>query len=187
MTLFTTPILATLFRWLAKAALFFSGWHVEGALPLLPKFVIVGAPHTSNWDFLLMLALGLVLRANLHFMGKAELFRSPLGAFFRWCGGIPVERSKSNGLVEQMIQRFQTTDQFILAIAPEGTRERVTQWKSGFYHIAQGAGVPIVAVFVDAKRKVIGMGKEFPLSGQAEEDVENIRLFYGQFQGICKK
>lgn len=187
MTLFTTPILSAIFRWFAKAALFFSGWHVEGTLPLLPKFVIVGAPHTSNWDFLLMLALGLVLRANLHFMGKAELFRSPLGAFFRWCGGIPVERSKSTGLVEQMVKRFQTSDQFILAIAPEGTRERVAQWKSGFYHIAQGAGVPIVAVFVDAEHKVIGLGKEFPLSGEAETDVENIRLFYSQYRGICAK
>ena len=123
-TIFNTPILSTFLHHLTKLILRIVGWRVEGQMPDLPKSVWIGAPHTSNWDFMLLLALGFSLRANLHFMGKAELFRPPFGFFFYWCGGIPVDRSKSTGLVEQIVKVIRESKEFILAIAPEGTREK---------------------------------------------------------------
>jgi 1-acyl-sn-glycerol-3-phosphate acyltransferase len=135
-------VLSDLLRLLALLLMRLTGWRVEGRLPDLPKFVLVGAPHTSNWDFLLFLGAVFVLRADVRFMGKAELFRSPLGWFFRYCGGYPVDRKKPTGLVEQMVEAINQADTFILTITPEGTRGYVTDWKRGFYHIATGAGIP---------------------------------------------
>src|SRR5512147_1096578 len=103
-TIFNTPILSAFLQHLATWILGAVNWRVEGQLPDLPKFVLIGAPHTSNWDFVLFLLVIFYLRANVRFMGKAELFRGPFGWFFRWCGGVPVDRSKANGLVEQMAQ-----------------------------------------------------------------------------------
>jgi 1-acyl-sn-glycerol-3-phosphate acyltransferase len=183
-TIFSTPLLTPFLRLITKIVLFIIGWRVEGNLPDLPKFVWVGAPHTSNWDFMLMLALGLSLHAKLQYMGKAELFRQPFGFFFYWCGGIPVERSKSTGMVEQMANVIQNSKEFILAIAPEGTREQVYKWKSGFYHIAKSAEVPIVLGFVDAKRKVIGIGKVFALTDNMDTDMQSIQAFYARLDGI---
>ena len=121
-TIFNTPILSTFLHYFTKIVLYLVGWKVEGQLPDLPKFVLIGAPHTSNWDFAMFLAVVFILRANVHFMGKAELFRGPLGGFLYWCGGIPVDRTKSQGLVEQMVQTYRESDRFILMITPEGTR-----------------------------------------------------------------
>lgn len=104
MTIFETPLVTPLLRGLFRLALRLSGWQIVGQLPDLPKYIVVDAPHTSNWDFVMFLALAFVLKGNMRYMGKAELFRSPLGGFFRWCGGVPVDRSKPQGLVEQMVQ-----------------------------------------------------------------------------------
>ena len=131
MTIFNTPILSKLFHYLARLIMRLLGWRVDGKLPNLPKYVLIGAPHTSNWDFVLFLGLIFYLRANVRFMGKAELFRPPHGAFFRYCGGVAVDRKKSTGLVEQMVKACNEADKFILTIAPEGTRHHVTEWKRG--------------------------------------------------------
>ena len=158
-----------------------AGWRVEGKLPNLPKFVLIGAPHTSNWDFVLFLGVIFTLKANVHFMGKAELFRSPWGWFFYYCGGVPVDRKKSTGLVEQMVNACNESEHFILTIAPEGTRHHVTDWKYGFYHIAKSAGIPIVLAIVDGKHKTVRIGQVFYPTENMEADIKAIK---GIFEGI---
>jgi 1-acyl-sn-glycerol-3-phosphate acyltransferase len=115
-------------------------------------------------------------------MGKAELFRFPIGWFFRYCGGVPVDRKKSTGLVEQMVKVCKEAQKFILVIAPEGTRHYVTDWKRGFYHIAQGAGIPIVMAVVDGKHKTVNIGQVFHPTGDIEADMKQIK---GVFEGVA--
>jgi len=183
-TIFNAPILSTLLHLLAKSVLRAIGWKVDGKFPDLPKFVVVGAPHTSHWDFMMFLAVIFYLRENVRFMGKAEVFRGPLGWFFYWCGGVPVDRSKSQGLVEQMAQASKASDQFILIIAPEGTRHRVAEWKMGFYHIAKSAGIPMVMAVVDGIRKTIHVGQIFHSSQDADADMKTIKGFFAGVVGI---
>ena len=120
-------------------------------IPVEKKFVVIAAPHTSNWDFLYFLALGEKLAIPLSFMGKKALFRWPFAGLMKELGGIPVDRSKSVNMVDQMIAEFKKRDTFMLTIAPEGTRGKVREWKTGFYHIAVGAGVPLVCGLMDYK------------------------------------
>jgi 1-acyl-sn-glycerol-3-phosphate acyltransferase len=183
-TIFDTPILTGLLRGLSRLLLGLFGWRVQGRIPDLPKFILLGAPHTSNWDFILMVALGLSLHTKFQFMGKAELFRSPLGWFFRWCGGIPVERNKSVGLVEQMADVFRRSEHFRLGIAPEGTRDKVSEWKTGFYHIAKTAGIPVVLGYVDGENKTVGIGPTFHLTDDMQADIKSIQGFYAKMVGI---
>ena len=181
-TIFNTPILSGIFHILARIIMWLLGWRVDGKLPDLPKYVLIGAPHTSNWDFVLFLGLIFHLRANVHFMGKAELFRFPIGWFFRYCGGVPVDRKKSTGLVDQMVKVYNESEKFIVTIAPEGTRHHVQEWKRGFYHIAKGAGVPIVMVVVDGKHKTAHILKEpFYPTDDIEADMKAIK---GNFEGV---
>lgn len=161
-----------------------AGWRIDGKLPDIPKFVLIGAPHTSNWDFILFLGVIFSLRANVRFMGKAELFRFPVGWFFRYCGGVPVDRKKSTGLVEQMVQACQAAERFILVIAPEGTRHSVAEWKRGFYHIAKKAGIPIVIAVVDGKHKTVRLGQVFHPTDDMEADMKTIKGFFAGARGI---
>lgn len=184
MTIFNTPILSSIFHYLTRFIMRLLGWHVDGKLPDLPKYVLIGAPHTSNWDFVLFLGIIFTLRANVRFMGKAELFRLPHGPFFYYCGGIPVDRKKSTGLVEQMVEACNKSDNFILTIAPEGTRHHVTEWKRGFYHIAKNAGVPIVMAVVDGKHKEVRVGQVFQPTDDMEADMKNIQGFFTGVVGI---
>lgn len=161
-----------------------AGWRVEGTLPNLPKFVLIGAPHTSNWDFVLFLGVIFSLRANVRFMGKAELFRFPIGWFFRYCGGVPVDRKKSTGLVEQMVKASNESEQFILTIAPEGTRHHVQEWKRGFYHIAKSAGIPIVMAVVDGRHKTVRIGQVFRPTEDIEADIKSIQEVFTGVVGI---
>jgi 1-acyl-sn-glycerol-3-phosphate acyltransferase len=183
-TIFNTPLLSTILHHLANLLLYAAGWRVEGGLPALPKFVLIGAPHTSNWDFVLFLGVIFHLRADVHFMGKAEVFRGPFGFFFRWCGGIPVDRAKSSGLVEQMAQAFRESGRLILVIAPEGTRNKVNEWKSGFYHIAKSAGIPVVLAIVDGARKTARIGQIFNPAQDLEADMKAIQGFYSGMVGL---
>jgi 1-acyl-sn-glycerol-3-phosphate acyltransferase len=183
-TIFNTPLLSGIFHYLAKFLMRLVSWRVDGKLPDIPKFVLIGAPHTSNWDFVLFLGVIFTLRANVRFMGKAELFRSPIGFFFHYCGGIPVDRSKSTGLVDQMVQAIRESDRFILTIAPEGTRHHVQEWKRGFYYIAKGAGIPIVLAIVDGKRKNVRVGQVFHPTEDMEADMKMIQGFFAGAVGI---
>jgi len=183
-TIFNSPILSYIFHILARIIMRILGWRVDGMLPDLPKYVLIGAPHTSNWDFVLFLGLIFYLRANVRYMGKVELFRPPHGFFFRYCGGVPVDRKKSTGLVEQMVKACNESEKFILTIAPEGTRHHVTEWKRGFYHIAKSAGIPIVLAVVDGKHKTVHVGQVFQPTEDIEADMKSIQGFFAGVVGI---
>lgn len=182
-TIFTTPVLSAFMHLTSRIILSLAGWRTEGQLPSIPKFVLVGAPHTSNWDLPYTLLTAFALRAPIHWMGKEAIFRRPFKGFFKWLGGIPVRRSQSHNLVEQSIQQFNRNDQLILTIAPAGTRKRVIRWKTGFYHIACGAGVPIVLGFMDYRRKAGGIGPMVHPTGNMEADMETIKAFYDGVTG----
>lgn len=184
MTIFNTPILSAILRFIGKLIMRLFGWRVEGILPDLPKFVLIGAPHTSNWDFVLFLGVIFHLKANVKYMGKAELFRFPHGPFFYYCGGIPVDRKKSTGLVDQMVEACNKADNFILVIAPEGTRHYVSEWKMGFYHIAKKAGIPVVFAAIDGKNKTVHVGQIFQLTENMDEDLKTIKESFNGMVGI---
>lgn len=117
-------------------------------------------------------------------MGKAELFRRPLGWFFRYCGGVPVDRKKSTGLVEQMVKACNESEKFVLTIAPEGTRHHVPEWKRGFYHIAKSAGIPIVFAQVDGKHRTVRIGQVFHPTDDMEADMKTIQGYFAGIVGI---
>lgn len=160
------------------------GWKTVGKMPDIPKFIIAVAPHTSNWDFPVGLAARSILRIrNAQFLGKSQLFKPPFGWFFRWLGGHPVERSSSHDMVEQVVKIFNQHEKFILALAPEGTRKKVTKLRTGFYYIAKGAKVPIVPVGFDfAKRQVIIQEPFYPTEN-TEQDMETLLRFYRSVKG----
>jgi 1-acyl-sn-glycerol-3-phosphate acyltransferase len=183
-TIFNTPVLSGIFQAAARFWMRVAGWRVDGNLPDLPKFILIGAPHTSNWDFVLFLGVIFTLRANVKFMGKAEIFRGPFAWFFHYCGGVPVDRKKSTGLVDQMVDACNKSDRFILTIAPEGTRHHVAEWKRGFYHIARGTGIPIVMAIVDGKHKTVHVGQIFHLTDDIEADMKAITSMFDGVVGI---
>ena len=170
--------------WLARSlgtlCLRLFGWRVEGRLPTGTKAVAIAAPHTSNWDLVFMLAVSYVLGVKPSWLGKRQLFRPPLGWLLRRLGGVPVDRSRRTNLVQQVADYFRTVDQLFLVIPPSGTRKRATHWKSGFYHIARGAGVPIICAFLDYRRKVGGIGPVILPGGDVRADMNVIRNFYDQ-------
>ncbi|MEM9616384.1 MAG: lysophospholipid acyltransferase family protein [Pseudomonadota bacterium] len=155
-----------------------SGWKVEGELPEGKKFVVIAAPHTSNWDLPFMLGVALHFRTRLHWMGKDTLFKPPFGWLMRALGGIPIDRSKANDVVSQMVTVFNDADRLAVAIPPEGTRSKTRYWKTGFYNIAHGAGVPIAFGFLDYARKVGGIGMTMKTTGDYDADLEIVKAFY---------
>lgn len=155
------------------------GWKIEGGLPEgLKKCVLLAAPHTSNWDFIYGLGALQEFKLDVKYLAKKELFRFPFKGMFESLGGLPVDRSKSNSMVDAMIELINNTDEIIVLIPPEGTRSRVEKWKSGFYHVAMGAGVPIVLGYIDYKRKVAGIGPAITPTGNKEKDCKAISDFY---------
>ena len=154
------------------------GWRAQSDGPVPQRCIIIAAPHTSNWDFLYFIGLTHDLGFQAHFMGKRELFRWPLGKFMRENGGIPVDRSRHGNYVAAMIDQFARRDVFRLTIAPEGTRGAVRQWRTGFYHIALGAGVPLVCGLMDYARKIGGLGPAIMPSGDYAADMARIEGFY---------
>lgn len=170
-----TPLILTA---IARASLRLFGWRVEGAVPNVPKMVIVGAPHTSNIDGLIMFFVARVYRIRLRWIGKHTLFWPPLGWLLRWLGGIPINRTASRGAVQQMIDTFAASDRLVLLVTPEGTRGKSSRWKTGFYHIAQGAGVPIVLGSIDYRRKVVGIGPVITPTGDYETDMQVVQAYY---------
>jgi 1-acyl-sn-glycerol-3-phosphate acyltransferase len=177
-TIFDTPVISHLIRGMAVSSLKAFGWRSEGRLPDVDKLVVIAAPHTSNWDFPILVGLAFGLGAKASWLGKHSLFRWPFGFLSRWMGGIPVYRSASHNLVAQSVEKFRNSEKLILAVPPEGTRGKVTHWKTGFYYIALGAGTPIAMGFIDYKRKVVGVGPTLYPTGDIEADMEIIRNFY---------
>jgi len=166
----------------ARFLLLVTGWQLEGEVPDLKKCIIIGAPHTSNWDFFFGFLYKMYFGLNIHFLMKHELFQFPFGMFFRAVGGIPVDRHKKNNLVETLYVKFSQAKNFYLALSPEGTRNKVKEWKRGFYYIAKKANVPIVMAYMDYERKVVGVGQVFYPGKSIEEDMAAIKEYYGKIQ-----
>jgi 1-acyl-sn-glycerol-3-phosphate acyltransferase len=161
-------------RWFERG-----GWSLEGALPLPPKAVIMGAPHTSNWDFLIFVGAMESLGADARYIGKASLFRwGPMARFMKGLGGIPVDRSIKNDLVATASAELRKADNMLLVIAPEGTRDATAKWRMGFYRIAEAAGVPIVPAGPDYLRKTAFFGAPIWPTGDPERDLEPAWRFF---------
>ncbi len=166
-------------KYISKIILWLMGWKIRGGNPHdVKKAVIVAAPHTSNWDFVIGRLAYFVLGVNVKFLIKKESFFWPIGGIVKAMGGIPVDRGKKSNLVEQMVQYFNEYNSLYLVITPEGTRKRVKQWKRGFYFISQQAGVPMELGYIDYKRKEGGLGPLIYPSGDYEKDLEKIQDFY---------
>lgn len=163
------------------------GWKFEGRIPEIPKMVIVGAPHTSNWDFFLFLAALHHFDLTVRFLAKQSLFRWPFGFMFRKVGGIPVDRSKAGGIVRQVKAAFDAADQLILVIAPEGTRKAARQWKSGFVEIAESADVPVVLAGVDGRNRVLEISPPHRVGENRAEFMDRLRAFFADKSGINPK
>ncbi|MCW1383105.1 lysophospholipid acyltransferase family protein [Novosphingobium sp. KCTC 2891] len=154
------------------------GWTAVGTPPPGGRYVIIAAPHTSNWDFLYFLGLANALGLDAHFMAKDSLFRWPLGGFMRDMGGVSIDRSARRNVVDAMIAEFARRDRFVLTIAPEGTRSAVKQWRTGFYQIALGAGVPMVVGLMDYATKTGGLGPAIMPTGDYRADMAQIAEIY---------
>ncbi len=172
-------------RWCRACAWAFErgGWRMVGSLPDLPQVVLVAAPHSSWWDGVWGLLLRSALGVDIAYMAKRELFRGPAGWLLRRLGGIPTERGAASGLVGQSIARFQATPRFWLGIAPEGTRRAVKRWKTGFWHIARAAGVPVLPVAFDYPSRTITIGAPFHASADLAADLAVLGAFYAPFRG----
>lgn len=183
-TIFSTPILTPLLRFIAILILKLIGWTSIGSKVSTPKYVLIGAPHTSNWDFPLMLLVVLELRLQLFWMGKNTLFPFPFAGLMKWLGGIPINRAKSHNVVYEIVSQFKNNDNFVVLVPPEGTRSKVSEWKTGFYHIANNAGVPILTGYVDAEKKEAGFADFFYPTGDLDADMKEIRSFYAEKKGL---
>ncbi len=170
-------------RILGRVAMRVLRWRLDGRMPDLPKFIIIVAPHTSNWDFPVGIAAKMALRLQVTFLGKHSLFRFPLGIVMRALGGMPVDRSASNDLVSGMVAEFARRDRLVLCIAPEGTRRKVERWKTGFYHIARGANVPIVPVALDWGNRAVRIGEPVQASGDAQGDIAALQAWFSGIRG----
>ncbi|MCA9971817.1 MAG: lysophospholipid acyltransferase family protein [Anaerolineales bacterium] len=170
-------------RALAIGSLSLFGWRVEGGIPDLPKMLLVAAPHTSNWDMVVGLLAVFALGLHLSFMAKHTLFRGPARFVMQVLGGVPVDRRAPHGMVGEMIQAYGQREQLVLAVLPEGTRSYVTRWRTGFYHIAVGAGVPLVATKFDYGRKVMEFGPTFYPTGDLEADLPKIQALFKDVVG----
>ena len=159
------------------------GWKVEGEVPNLPKLVIAVAPHTSNWDFVVGVAAMFALDLRIDFLGKHTLFRGPLGVFVRWIGGIPVDRSNPQGVVDEAIAGFGRVEQRVLAIAPQGTRKRGARFKSGFLRIAYGAGVPVVLAALDYGEHCVRFGPTFMPGEDIEAESARAEAHFAPIKG----
>ena len=183
-TIFSTPLITPLLRFLAILILRLVGWTSIGSKVSVPKYVLIGAPHTSNWDFPLMLLVVLELRLQLFWMGKHTLFPFPFSGIMKWLGGIPINRTKSHNVVSDIVGQFKSNENLVVLVPPEGTRRKVSEWKTGFYHIANNAGVPILMGYVDAAKKEAGFADFFYPTGELESDMKEIRSFYAKKKGL---
>lgn len=179
------PQVNTLLKTLALWFIALVGWKAEGDIQVLPKkFVAILAPHTSNWDLIFILGVIFAIGLKVNWFGKKEAFRWPLGGLLKRLGGIPIERSTRQNTVQQTVKLMRSREQVVVGMTPEGTRANTKYWKTGFYHIAHQAAVPIVFAFLDYERKVGGLGPSIEASGDLEGDMNVIRSYY---EGVSAK
>jgi len=172
-------------RAISKFILFrMMGWKVINTFPTLNKYLIIAAPHTTWQDFPIALLAKFATSLQANYIGKASLFKPPFGFIFRWLGGAPIDRNTSTNKVLAIVDIFNSKDEFILAMSPEGTRQKVMKWKTGFYYIAKGANIPIVMITLDFKNKQLKISEPYKLTDDMEADFEH---FHAYFDGVIGK
>lgn len=180
-----SSVLRAVLRAIGRAYLRLFRWQLVGEPPESSRLVMIAAPHTSNWDLVIMLACAWSYAISIRWIGKKEIFRMPiLGPFLRWTGGIPIDRANARDTVAQVVKLFEGAPQMRLCIAPEGTRHRRDTWRSGFYHIACGARVPIVFGFIDYGTRRAGCGPTLDPTGDVARDMDRVRAFYEPIRGL---
>ena len=167
---------------LGRLVLSVFGWRKAGQVPNARNIVIIAAPHTTNWDFIFLLAAAYSFGISVNWLGKDSLFRSPLGPILRFLGGVPVDRSKRNNLVQSLSAQIEHSSGIALVIPPSGTRRKTEHWKSGFYRIAEAAQIPLVCGYLDYQKKEAGLGLAF-LPSDLSQDMNRIREFYEPIAG----
>jgi 1-acyl-sn-glycerol-3-phosphate acyltransferase len=172
---------------LARFILQLKGWRLEINLPAAPKYILIGAPHTSNRDGVYAVLLRFAANIPMRFIAKESLFKPPFGFLIRWFGGIPVDRSASTNFVDQIVARFNESDALVIAISPEGTRSKTLYWRTGFYFMALNAGVPIAFGSIDYATRTLGIQPGIEPSGDLPADMEHIRNFYTQTVQLYRK
>ncbi|HSQ71845.1 MAG TPA: 1-acyl-sn-glycerol-3-phosphate acyltransferase [Rubrivivax sp.] len=179
-TIFETPFIAPVMRGLSRAILGIAGWRVEGTLaPRARRCVVIAAPHTSNWDMPYTLMGAFALGMNIRFLAKASLFRPPFGGLMRWLGGVAVRRDGAGNTVAASVAALKAAPGPLqLVLSAEGTRDRVTQWRTGFHHIARGAGLPIQIAYLDYARRRCGLGPLIDPGDDIDADLALIKAFY---------
>lgn len=171
-------------RLFARAFWSFSKWNLlTEPAPDRPT-VLIGAPHTSNWDFVVMLAIAWRMRVDVHWLGKHSLFTGWRGPIMRGLGGIPVDRSDPSKIVTEVVDRMRDGEVFALVITPDGTRSGHTHWKSGFHRIAMATGMPVTLGYLDTATRTTGLGPTFEMTGDIAADMDRIREFYADKRGI---
>ena len=184
-TLFSTPLLTPALRILSKIILKIIRWRVDGSLPTdQSKYVLIVAPHTSNWDFFLFVLTVSVLRLQPSVLIKDTLFVGPLGWFLRYCGAIPVNRKQAGSLVTYISGIYAAREEFVLIITPEGTRSPNPNWKRGFHHVARAAEVPILVVYVDSAVRTIGIEGLMEPSEDVDGDMQKLKTFFDGKKGL---
>ncbi len=168
---------------LGRLLMWLTGWRVTGELPKDKKFVLIGEPHTSNWDFLLMFGAAYSLRLKVSWLGKDTLFKKPFGSIMGYFGGIPIDRKSNHDLVSRTAELFEKSETLVLVIGPSGTRSRGKHWRSGFYWIAHTANVPILCGGLDFTKKEVHVGLCFIPTGDVKKDMDKIRKFYDGIRG----
>ena len=184
-TLFSTPLLTPALRVLSKIVLKIIRWRVDGSLPIdQKKYVLIVAPHTSNWDFFLFVLTVSVLRLQPSVLIKDTIFVGPLGWFLRYCGAIPVNRKQAGSLVTYISGIYEAREEFVLIITPEGTRSPNAKWKRGFHHVARAAEVPILVVYVDSAVRTIGIEGLMEPSEDVDGDMQKLKTFFDGKKGL---
>ncbi len=170
-------------RWLGRSVLKIMGWRVEGSIPDLKRFILIGAPHTSNWDFVLAMAAILGLNLRMRWMAKHTIFKPGVVWFMEWLGGIATDRTNPKTIVDNVARIAKQEKGVIIGLTPEGTRKKVEKWKTGFLRIAKTLDCPILMVGLNFPSKIIFIGDLYHPSGDNDADLVAIKEYYGQFQG----
>ncbi|MBM4192268.1 MAG: glycerol acyltransferase [Gammaproteobacteria bacterium] len=165
-------------RGVGQSALRLGGWRIEGNLPNLRKFVLIVAPHTSNWDFIVGFTVYLALRLETVWLAKHTVLRGPLGPIGRYFGGVAIDRTRAGNIVQAYIDEFAKRERMVLTLTPEGTRSRVSQWRKGFHNVARSAGVPVVPVALDFSRRRAILGPPIDVTDDYIADLVRIKPFF---------
>ena len=173
-----------LLRKIARFGINISGWTIKGRVPDEERIVIIAAPHTSNWDFVLAMLAIFGLNIKLRWLGKHSIFKPGFKNFFKWLGGIPVYRDNPSNLIDNVVKIVKREKSIVIAMTPEGTRKKVKRWKTGFLRIAKQTHSKILLISIDAPTKSIEIGKIFNPTGNSEDDLAFIQKYYSSFRGI---